>query len=155
MYRVIHIHCILHTKHSRKMRTSWKHFSIHYIQLTFSERCILSIFVMVVQFEIVCIKSFGLVLEFEMYQSIFNVFGTPFLFQFPRRSYLFLEGVTFHCTIPVACEILGATRATFLEVLFSRLDTPGSGGEPTGSQVCPRTLKMFISTPIQLLHFWK
>ena len=75
---------------------------------------------MVVQFEIVCIKSFGLVLEFEMYQCIFNVFGTPFLFQFPRGSYLFLEGLTF-------CENLEATRATFQEVLLSSVDTPGSG----------------------------
>ena len=81
---------------------------------------------MIVQFEIVCIKSFGLVLEFEMYQCIFNVFGTPFLFQFPRRSYLFLEGVTFDCYIPVTSEILEATRATFLELLCSSVDTPGS-----------------------------
>ena len=81
---------------------------------------------MVVQFEIVCIKSFGLVLEFEMYQCIFNVFGTPFLFQFPRGSYLFLEGLTFVGIIWVTCAILEATRATFLEVLYSSVDTPGS-----------------------------
>ena len=38
----------------------------------------------------------------------------------------FLEGLTNGHTIPVACEILEATRATFLEVLFSSVDTPGS-----------------------------
>ena len=73
------------------------------------------------------IKSFGPVLEFEMYQCIFNVFGTPFLFQFPRGSYLFLEGLTFVGIIWVTCAILEATRATLLEVLCSSVDTPGSG----------------------------
>ena len=29
------------------------------------------------------------------------------------------------------------------------------GGDPTRSQVCPRILKRFRSTPTQLLHFWK
>ena len=62
-----------------------------------------------------------------MYQCIFNVFGTPFLFQFPRGSYLFLEGLTFVGIIWVTCAILEATRATFLEVLYSSVDTPGSG----------------------------
>ena len=81
---------------------------------------------MIVKFEIVCIKSFGLVLEFEMYQCIFNVFGTPFLFQFPRRSYLFLEGVTSVILIPVTSKPLEATRAAFLLILCSSVDTPGS-----------------------------
>ena len=82
---------------------------------------------MIVEFDsTIEIKSFGLVLEFEMYQCISNVFGTPFLFQFPRGSYLFLEGLTFDGTIPVTCENLEATRATFLEALCSSVDTPGS-----------------------------
>ena len=83
----------------------------------------------IVGFEIVYqkIKSFGLGLEFEMYQCISNVFGTPFLFQFPRGSYLFLESLTFVGIIWVTWAILEATRATFLEVSSSSVDTPGSG----------------------------
>ena len=39
----------------------------------------------------------------------------------------FLEGLTYVSTIQVTCEILEATRATFLELLWSSVDTPGSG----------------------------
>ena len=52
---------------------------------------------------------------------------TPFLFQIPRRSYLFLEGVTLHLVASRTCQIQEATRATFLDVLSSSVDTPGSG----------------------------
>ena len=40
----------------------------------------------------------------------------------------FLEGLTNGHTIPDTSKILEATRAAFLEVLFSSVDTPGSGG---------------------------
>jgi len=65
------------------------------------------------------IKSFGLVLEFEMYQSILMFLELPSFFSF-------LEGLTNGLTIPEGCEILEATRATFLEALCSSVDTPGS-----------------------------
>ena len=88
-----------------------------------SQRCILSIFLMIM----ICIlanpqKSSPLVL-FQNLKCI-NVFlmflGLPSFFSF-------LEGLTNGLTIPEGCEILEATRATFLEALCSSVDTPGSG----------------------------
>ena len=39
----------------------------------------------------------------------------------------FLEGATCGLAFPVTCKSLETTRATFLEILSSSVDTPGSG----------------------------
>ena len=69
----------------------------------------------------------------------------------------FLEGLTNGLTIPEGCEILEATRATFLEVLCSSVDTPGSVAKlvallPSGARVRDRTrAKNFEAHPIRLM----
>ena len=41
----------------------------------------------------------------------------------------FLEGLTNGLTIPGTPQVLEATRAAFQRILFSSVDTPGSGGK--------------------------
>ena len=87
MYRVIYI---VHYYY-QQIEDVLKTFLIHFLR---NYQLILSIYSMIVEFEIVFnlakpqkSSPLVLVLEFEMYQCIFNVFGTPFLFQFPTGSY--------------------------------------------------------------------
>ena len=48
------------------------------------------------------------------------------MFLGPPSFFSFLEGATCGLAFPVTCKSLETTRAAFLEILFSSVDTPGS-----------------------------